>query len=129
MTVSICFFIRIHIDFYFARPLFCVPDRACKKVTRPKNRRLEANLSSPGTDKIHLIEYNEVVKTDLETADLENNFFRFSTNCVKSVRIGSYFGPYFVAFGPNSRIQSECCKIRTIITTNTDKTFHAVTKS
>ena len=51
---------------------------------------------------------------------------------VKSVRIWSYSGPYFPTFGPNTerygvslRIQSECGKMRTKITTNTDM-FHAV---
>ena len=50
----------------------------------------------------------------------------------KSVRIRSYSGPYFHAFGLNTeryelslRIPSECEKIRTRITPNTD-TFHAV---
>ena len=53
-------------------------------------------------------------------------------HCVKSVFIQSYSGPYFPAFGLNTerygvslRIQSECGKIRTRITPNTD-TFHAV---
>ena len=46
-------------------------------------------------------------------------------HCVKSVRIRSFSGPYFPAFGLHSRIQSECGKIRTRKTTNTD-TFHAV---
>ena len=53
-------------------------------------------------------------------------------HCVKSIRIQSYFGPYFPAFGLNTeryevslRIQSECGKIRTRITPNTD-TFYAV---
>ena len=52
--------------------------------------------------------------------------------CVKSVCIRSYFGPYFPAFGLNTkrygvslRIQSECGKIRTRITLSTD-TFYAV---
>ena len=44
---------------------------------------------------------------------------------VKSVRIGSYSGPYFPAFGLHSRIQSECGKIWTKITLNMD-TFQAV---
>ena len=50
----------------------------------------------------------------------------------KSVRICIYSGPYFPAFGLNTgrysvslRIQSECEKIRTRITPNTD-TFHGV---
>ena len=56
----------------------------------------------------------------------------FFVHCVKSVRIRSYSGPYFPAFELNTerysvslRIQSECCKIRTRITPNTD-TFHAL---
>ena len=55
-----------------------------------------------------------------------------TSHCVKSVRIRSYSGPYFPAFGPNRerygvslRIQSECGKIRTRITPNAD-TFYAV---
>ena len=57
-------------------------------------------------------------------------------HCVKSVRIWSFSGPYLPAFGLNTefglsldkvshRIQSECGKIRTKKTPNTD-TFHAV---
>ena len=52
--------------------------------------------------------------------------------CVKSVRIRSFSGPYFLAFGLNTerywvslRILSECGKIRARKTTNTG-TFHAV---
>ena len=55
-----------------------------------------------------------------------------SNHCVKGVRIRSYSGPYFPAFGLNTerysvsfRIHSECAKIRTRITPNTD-TFYAV---
>ena len=54
------------------------------------------------------------------------------THCLKSVRIRSYSGPYFPAFGLNTerfrrslRIQSECGKMRTRITPNMD-TFYAV---
>ena len=53
-------------------------------------------------------------------------------NCVKRVRIQSYSGPHFPAFGLNTerysvslRVQSECGKMWTRITPNTD-TFHAV---
>ena len=53
-------------------------------------------------------------------------------HCVKSVNIRSYSGPYFPAFGLNTerygvslRIQSECGKMGTRITPNTD-TLHAV---
>ena len=52
--------------------------------------------------------------------------------CVKSVRIRRYVGLYFPSFGLNTerysvslRIQSECRKIQTKITPNTD-TFYAV---
>ena len=51
---------------------------------------------------------------------------------MKSVGIWSYSGPHFSAFGMNTerysvslRIQSECAKMRTRITPNTD-TFYAV---
>ena len=53
---------------------------------------------------------------------------------MKSVRIRSYSGTHFPAFGINTerysvalRIQSECGKMRTKITPNKD-TFHAVNK-
>ena len=53
-------------------------------------------------------------------------------HCKKSVRIRSYSGPYFSAFGLNTeiysislRIQSECGRMRTRITPDTD-TFYAV---
>ena len=53
-------------------------------------------------------------------------------NCVKSVLIGSFSGPYFPAFGLNTeryrislRIQCKSGKIWTGKTPNTD-TFHAV---
>ena len=50
-------------------------------------------------------------------------------HCMKSVRIQSYSGSYFPAFGLNTvHIQSECGKILTRITPNTD-TFYAVVES
>ena len=59
-----------------------------------------------------------------------SSFSHSDYHCVKSVRIRSYSGPYFPAFGLNTerykvslRIQSECGKIRTRITRDTD-TFH-----
>ena len=71
---------------------------------------------------------------DLRTPILKNICFfgkimlglRISSEerCVKSVRIRSYSGRYFPAFGLNTD-QSECGKIRTRITPNTD-TFYAV---
>ena len=56
----------------------------------------------------------------------------YDKHCVKSVRIRSYSGLYFPAFGLNReryrvslRIQSECGKLRTRITPNTG-TFYTV---
>ena len=53
-------------------------------------------------------------------------------NCIKSVRIWSFFGSYFAVFGLNTeryrvslRTMSKCRKVRTKKTPNTD-TFHAV---
>ena len=40
-----------------------------------------------GKDKIHLIEYNELVKTDLETAEVLNSFF---SNIVQNLDISRY---------------------------------------
>ena len=55
-----------------------------------------------------------------------------STHCLKSVRIRGYSGPHFPAFGVNTegydvslRIESECGKVITRITPNTD-TFYAM---
>ena len=58
---------------------------------------------------------------------LQNMIYRSTQpHCVKSVRIRSYSGLYFPAFGLNTkrhsvslRIQSECGKTRTRITPNT----------
>ena len=62
------------------------------------------------------------------------NLFK-QKHCVKSVRIRSYPGPYFPTFGLNAErhgvslcIQSECGKIQTWITPNTD-TFYVVKES
>ena len=62
----------------------------------------------------------------------ETNKYKIHILCVQSVRIWSYSGPHFPAFELNMdrysvslRIQSECRKMRTRITPNTD-TFHAV---
>ena len=56
-------------------------------------------------------------------------------HCVKRFRIRSYSGPLFPAFGLNTErwgmflgVQSECGKMRTRITPNTN-TFHAVRES
>ena len=58
----------------------------------------------------------------------------FIHHCIKSVRIRSYSGPYFPAFGLTTEryevslhIQFECWKMWTRITPNTD-TFYAVHK-
>ena len=66
------------------------------------------------------------------TENGERHTYLYYMHCVKSVRIRSYSGPHFPAFGLNTqrysvshRIQSECEKMRTRITPNTD-TFYAV---
>ena len=63
---------------------------------------------------------------------MEIKQFKKLMDCVKSVRICSFSGPHFPKFGLNTegygvsfRIQSECGKIQTSKTPNTD-TFHAV---
>ena len=60
------------------------------------------------------------------------HFLYYNIYCVKSVRIRSYSGQHFPAFGPNTEryfaslcIQSEWGKMQTRITPNT-KNFHAV---
>ena len=57
---------------------------------------------------------------------------KVNKHCVKSIHIWSYSGPHFPVFALNTerysvslRIQSECGKIRTRITPNTN-TFHVV---
>ena len=62
---------------------------------------------------------------------ISKNWWRF-LHCVKSVGIRSFSGPYFPAFGLNTEkysvylpIQSECGKIQTKKTPNTD-TFSAI---
>ena len=44
-------------------------------------------------------------------------------HCVKSVHIRSFSCPYFPAFGLNIRIQSECGKVRSRKTPNTDTSY------
>ena len=88
------------------------------------------------------ISQNFLIDNMIDTG-LNGYFYNFSTSfgsidadvydhCIKSVCIQSYSGPYFPAFGLNMErysvslgIQSECGKIRTRITPNTD-TFYAV---
>ena len=67
-----------------------------------------------------------VLNTPLNTGQLKIK------NCVKRVPMWNHSGPYFPVFGLNTkrysvslRIQSECGKIRTRITPNTDA-FHAM---
>ena len=62
---------------------------------------------------------------------LVHNLTNTINQCVKSIRIRSYSGPHFPAFGQNTerysasiRIQSECGRIRTRISPSTN-TFYA----
>ena len=70
-----------------------------------------------------------------QQSPLSNQLFMLAegTHCVKSVLIRSYSRPHFPTFALNTkrygvslRIQSECGKMQTRATPNTD-TFHAVT--
>ena len=63
-------------------------------------------------------------------SDALDKILERACHCVKSVRIRSYSGPHFPAFGLNTerysvslRIQSECGKMRTRITPNTDTVY------
>ena len=67
-----------------------------------------------------------------DSHDIDVVMHMFNRHCVNSVRIQSFSGPYFPAFGLNPErhgvslcIQSKCRKIRTRKIPNTD-TFHAV---
>ena len=101
-----------------------------KSVTKGSSRRTEIVLGTWG----HKINtktwkwcglHRQISLTARNVQTLHRNI-----HCVKSVRIRSYSGPHFLAFGLNTeryslslRIQSECRKIRIRITPNTD-TFH-----
>ena len=86
------------------------------------------------------IHQRKVISASIKEYHYENrsnmiDVFLYLLHCVKSVRIRSFSGPYFPAFGLNTErygvslhIQSECGKIRTRKTPITD-TFHAVLDS
>ena len=70
--------------------------------------------------------YNLSMKKDISARSL-------IVACAKSVRIRNYSGPYVPAFGLNTKryfvslvIRSECRKIRTRITPNTDTFYGAL---
>ena len=91
--------------------------------------KLKTNLKS-ANKKSKQKKTSETATTLCNTGlDIVNDVQR---HCVKSVRIRSYFGPYFPAFGLNTEkygvslhIQFECGKICTRITPTTDA-FHVV---
>ena len=96
----------------------------CQGERNLKSFFLEISLPPP----LYYYKYTKQVKLTLK------NCFRNTSHCVKNVRIWSYSGPHFPAFGLNTerysvslRIQSECGKIRTRITPNTD-TFYALSR-
>ena len=71
-------------------------------------------------------------RSDEKLPTISVQFLNSNQNCVKSVRIRSYSGLHFPAFGLNTdrcgvslHIQSECGKMWTRTTPNTD-TFNAV---
>ena len=78
-----------------------------------KNGAKNKTKNKKSVDMQHFFQYGERVRERILSSCLE-------WHCVKNVRIQSYSGPHFPAFG-----RSECGKMRTTITPTTD-TFHAV---
>ena len=80
-----------------------------------------------------MFKYHKILQMSYQfSGGLHRAFFETYTLSVKIVRIRSYSGPYFPAFGLNTercgvslRIQSECGKMGTRRSPNTD-TFYAV---
>ena len=73
-----------------------------------------------------LVHLEEFCNGYLVTGNVSKTFSN-QLHCVKSVRILSYSGPYFPAFGLNTEkysvslhIQSECGKVLRRVTPNTD---------
>ena len=100
----------------YLKPLFEKGSKAHPKNYRPISHLLVVSKITEKSKHYQLQDY-------LKENDL---------HCVKSVRIRSFSGPYFPAFGLNTEIcgvslhiQSECGKMRTRKTPNT-VTFHAV---
>ena len=79
---------------------------------------------------LYFINYQHVSVTNKhrvkwEYQEMHLKKLQIDMHCVKSVRILSFSGVYFPAFGLTLRIHSECGKIRTRKTPNMD-TFHVV---
>ena len=117
--------------------VFC--KKSVPKILQNSQESTCAGFSFWYSYKLHAFNFMKASDTDLflciSRYFSEKLFFEILSrrpHCAKSVRIRSYSGSYFPAFGLNTerygvslRIQSECRKIRTRITPNTD-TFHAV---
>ena len=100
-------------------------------VTAPPSQNIQSNISP-------IINYC-LIHVSFKSFDLiypwtfitvKNWKISYNFHCVIGVHIRSYSGPHFSAFGLNMerycvslRIQSECGKIRTGITRNTDSFF------
>ena len=101
------------------------------------------SISNKTTYSISLTHFRDTIGSAIKRKPSVTTLLLFifltDLHCVKSVRIWSFSGPHFPAFGLNTertkyeemryfvslRIQSECGKTRTRRTPNTD-TFYAV---
>ena len=128
------FLLYCYSDFWYYRSLLYYRKffkKSAKKKNKlrtiyPKIHNLGSNFT--GSYKKKCVQQNCISENLLNILGVFVN----EQHCVKSVHIWSYSGPHFPAFGRNTerygvslRIQSECGKIQTRITPNTD-TFHAV---
>ena len=133
MWVLTCRFIRL-----CCRRFFCVLGKASER--RLKKGQLKSYFSSYECSTFYLVKmtFSTGISWTLFHKMLflkcpEKGINLKAIQCVKSVHIWSYFDPHFHAFGlmqysASLRIQSECCKMRTRITPNTE-TFYAVIKT
>ena len=132
MWVLTCRFLRL-----CCRRFFCVLGKASER--RLKKGQLKSYFSSYECSTFYLVKMTFSTGISwtlfhkalfLKCPEKDKNLK--AIQCVKSVHIWSYSGPHFHALGlmqysASLRIQSECGKMRTRITPNTE-TFYAVIK-
>ena len=133
MWVLICSFTRL-----CCRRFFCCLGKASER--RLKEGQLKSYFSSYECNTFYLVKmtFSTGISWTLFHKTLflkcpEKDKNLKAIQCVKSVHIWSYSGPHFHALGlmqysASLRIQSECGKMRTRITPNTE-TFYAVIKT
>ena len=126
---------HVSIDVSFSKFLFkSFADVFLTRTTKKREvsfaKRLEFD-NEPIDKSLMKTKNNNGPRTESSGTNSSNKFL-IVNHIVKRVRIRSYSGPYFLAFGLKTeryrvslRIQSKCGKIRTRTTPNTD-TFYAV---